>query len=1419
MTDGKSVAFFTFRKSDSDWDEMYAAAKGKPSEKILKEFYSALKREGIDISSPVKALTDAFPEAVKVTGDEIAGSAHRNNNVQLFMAGKAKVMVVTQAAGGTGLSLHDKLGDFPRVQINLTSPYTAMQMEQVAGRTFRMGSQSHAEMYWMFNDTPLEQKYARRTMTRMKEMGALVTGDEALANDADMLEFIFADSEAFNNYLEREVFASQAALDLTKHLTPPWERAGYAPEYAPGFQNQAVAPVAEAAPAMTDAERLAQHEALLAYRDREASEAGRTGRMRSAIELAQAEIPGLRLSDAEEASRIIKMRDTGQLRPGEWEAYVADLWRSNKIGIRERDAFLAKFPDLASPPPPAVAAVEAALTAPAVSPPAPTGIIGRETIAYGADPNRVYNFRYKVVSLDDLIPSHTDSLNPHPDYTIKELQERLRDNAASREQINEIVARFTPPGYLDEFKTLDRGTMIIGPDNLVESGNGRTLALRKIREQAPEKWQTYQDALPEYAARNGITPEQLANVKDPVLVRERLTPLDAQQRVAFAAEANDRTTMDRSSVEKAITDANRFNVDSLAVLEVNPDQSIDQALLAPRNRSVIQSFIGSLPSNEHNTVIDATGNLSPVGLQRIKQAMLAYTYNGAAAKRLAETFINSLDSGIKHIQNGVYASLPRMAQAESLIRAGLRPAEMSVTDDLAIAIDKLAYLRETGMRVDDFLAQVSMFGKELNPFQEDLLEHLDSISRNPKKVREFIDGYAQSIIDAENTQQMRFAKEDLLGQAKAYESPEEMGLFDGTLGDAGALPPASAVFGSKGAGLARDARDPFGVGAAEPPAAAPVAPTTIVAAKAKPGWTQADYVRAGDKSLDQLERDVIPNLMGLERRAYIQNWLDHAEKIVNSTRTDSAEWIVKWNRNVRMWGDALEITPPRDLGANVTGNVGPLSNVVNPASQVKVAFANLRDQMTQPARPVPPATAPQIAVLKDLANTQYIPAMVREKAGVASLATKQRNFALGDYTAKRNIHEWLSFLYPYSYWYTFTYKNWAERLAKHPAYLSNYARYKAMLHEENQKRYRAEVGDPNATMPPDWENQIQVTIAGNPLHVNLERTLMPLNALVESFSSPAKEQAPGGNLVKTLGDWGPSIWTPYIWAYAAWLNSQGHTEAANELVSYLAPASQPIKSATALYKELGGPGGAAIPGGGFTPEQLFNPQVKGGSIWEKRRIGKYLADMVDSGEVTVEEAQDAAYKQTGPIWEKAMQAETVARAPGNLAAFAFGQGFKARTNAEMLINQAYAEKAKLPKYGEPGYQEAKAKFDALYPWYSLYWASREQDPQSRLASYADMIFKRLPVGKGYYGTLTAAGITEEMYRRFQDNKEQAWSVDDLAQTFAGWQPWEIKQFQAGIEQLGAQLKAPTAAEQATRQQYYTDMDAAAGRGRSSRRHG
>ena len=113
-------------------------------------------------------------------------------------------------------------------------------------------------------------------------------------------------------------------------------------------------------------------------------------------------------------------------------------------------------------------------------------LLGIETEAFGTDPSQigsVYQFRYRVVDLDDVIPSHTDTLTPNPDY-LQELQPRLRDRAASRIQIENIARNLNPRALLQDSSFIDTGPMIVDSDLMVESGNGRVLALRKATSQS-----------------------------------------------------------------------------------------------------------------------------------------------------------------------------------------------------------------------------------------------------------------------------------------------------------------------------------------------------------------------------------------------------------------------------------------------------------------------------------------------------------------------------------------------------------------------------------------------------------------------------------------------------------------------------------------------------------------------------------------------------------------------------------------------------------------------------------------------------------------------------------------------------------------------------------------------------------------------
>ncbi len=193
----------------------------------------------------------------------------------------------------------------------------------------------------------------------------------------------------------------------------------------------------------------------------------------------------------------------------------------------------------------------------------------RETAARSLnDPNKLYKFKYELVPLGSLKTSHDDNFNIRQDYP-QELQPRQRDRAASKLQIGQIANTLSPEALLTDVQQLDRGPAIVGPDKAVESGNGRVMALRLARAQVPERWQDYQDTLRGQLDTFGFTLDEYNKIADPVLVRERLTPVN---RPAFAAEANQSAVLTMSPLEQALQDSQRVSPAALQALVI-PQQS------------------------------------------------------------------------------------------------------------------------------------------------------------------------------------------------------------------------------------------------------------------------------------------------------------------------------------------------------------------------------------------------------------------------------------------------------------------------------------------------------------------------------------------------------------------------------------------------------------------------------------------------------------------------------------------------------------------------------------------------------------------------------------------------------------------------------------------------------------------------------
>jgi hypothetical protein len=402
---------------------------------------------------------------------------------------------------------------------------------------------------------------------------------------------------------------------------------------------------------------------------------------------------------------------------------------------------------------------------------------GHTVTVLGTDPTKKFEMRYELRELDDLVTSNNDSGSVNPNFP-KELQPRDRTRVASQRQIDTIAANIQPEALLGEFKAIDRGTPIIGDDNAVESGNGRSMALRRARDQHPEQFQKYQDELKKSAQDKGIDPATLDSFDNPVLVRVRKTDVD---RVEFAKEANTASILGASDTERARADAGRITSEGLQNILVK--DSIDDTIRSRANRDFVRSFVGNTPEVERAAMIDKNGALTKTGENRIKAAMFNRVYD---SPELSDRIFESTDNDIKNITNGIMNALGNSSKAEELIRTGQRDKGLSLSGDVSKAVQTFAALKDRKMTVSDFLAQGALFERELNPLQEKLLVEIDKRRRSGKKMAEFFSGYSDLVEREPNPGQgslfgggLRRSKSELLDILieQGNRPPGQIGLF------------------------------------------------------------------------------------------------------------------------------------------------------------------------------------------------------------------------------------------------------------------------------------------------------------------------------------------------------------------------------------------------------------------------------------------------------------------------------------------------------------------------------------------------------------------------------------------------------------------------------------------------------------------
>ena len=388
-----------------------------------------------------------------------------------------------------------------------------------------------------------------------------------------------------------------------------------------------------------------------------------------------------------------------------------------------------------------------------------------------------------------------------------------------------------------------------------------------------------------------------------------------------------------------------------------------------------------------------------------------------------------------------------------------------------------------------------------------------------------------------------------------------------------------------------------------------------------------------------------------------------------------------------------------------------------------------------------------------------------------------RDFTLLNYGAKRGLDSVMGYLYPYQYWYGRTYANWMRRFAQNPQILAHY------------QKYRGALEDAHAGMPDFYKYQLNTNElfgldSENPHFFNLEATLNPLNGLVGvDFNDRDRRKGWLAAFLDDLGKFGPSLWTPINYAVAVDMWRKGESEAAATWAGRLIPQTASLKSALGLVRGRV----SDLPlDGEFDPAvQMF---AGGMDPWERSRVGRALGGMVEEGIVDRDAATEAARLQAGPIWDAALDRAVNQRAPGQLASFIAGVGFKSRTTADIQIDMFWKDYFRLfgmrPNLSPEEWRNSWDNLHSAYPFMDALLLARKGGAE-RDTAYANNVLSRIPPSQSD-DLAELAGIPKELISKFYDEKGhmEAWPEPDRLR------------FLAGMVELGAILATPDDATRA-----------------------
>lgn len=275
-----------------------------------------------------------------------------------------------------------------------------------------------------------------------------------------------------------------------------------------------------------------------------------------------------------------------------------------------------------------------------------------------------------------------------------DLQPRDRSRGTSDAWIKDTAARLDP-ALLMPASTADRGAPIVGPDHIIESGNGRFGAIEVAYERFPDRAAEYR----QHIEMLGFTVPE--GIERPVLIGRRTSDLGDAARRDFVVAAQDSGVARMTPTEIARTSARAMTADRLAIFD--PSMALDD----PGNGGFVRSVLKALPRSERNALFDAGGALNAEGRRRLSGAFFARAWN---APDMIQRFAELEDAGeLKSLMNAMDRSAPDWATMRAEIEAGQVSEVFDISDFVIDAMRMIAQARDAsglGQGVAKVLAEM-----------------------------------------------------------------------------------------------------------------------------------------------------------------------------------------------------------------------------------------------------------------------------------------------------------------------------------------------------------------------------------------------------------------------------------------------------------------------------------------------------------------------------------------------------------------------------------------------------------------------------------------------------------------------------------------------------------------------------------------